>query len=522
MRKRIVSIVFATVLAASLAACGFSSKTSGGAAEDQIIENTANAQDEAKAESGVAALDSKSADSSKAEIADSSTAAATDSSSASKPIKAEEITETPKPTKAPEKPAETKKSIGDYNPDDVKVTFERVYADDKESGKISATYKGEEIWSKTTGSYPVSQLDTVKGLSKYNKKYYYVEKGSIVCVDLATGDELWRNSEFLGSPAEWAYGFGGDGTLYISGYLGPDLFVCSPDGKTVQNIGSFREDFYWPYELTYYEDAKMVKLVYEMSPYGDGGTLYISTSDYTAHEEKDFNNNSSSKDNEDGPIYYPNVKNFLSLREGPSTDSARKKKIYPGTALVVLGYENGMARVRVRDTGETGYVNPDYIKAADSSGSEDGPIYYPNVQNFLSLREGPSTDSARKKKIYPGTALVVLGYENGMARVRVQDTGETGYVNPDYIKAAGSSGKKDSSGSKDSSNSDLKPGMTAYANVKEYLSLRDGPSTSANVIRKLPDWAELTILEYPQGKMVKVRDEESGLTGYVHTDFLSY
>ena len=64
--------------------------------------------------------------------------------------------------------------------------------------------------------------------------------------------------------------------------------------------------------------------------------------------------------------------------------------------------------------------------------------------------------------------------------------------------------------------------MTAYANVKEYLSLREGPSTSSDVIDKLPDWTEFTILDYPEGKMVHVRVEETGQTGYVHVDFLSY
>ena len=131
-------------------------------------------------------------------------------------------------------------------------------------------------------------------------------------------------------------------------------------------------------------------------------------------------------------------------------------------------------------------------------------------------------------KLYPGTPLMVLGFENGMARVRVPGTDEEGYVNANYSKPAdssdnsNSSGSSSSSSSKSSSDSDLKPGMTAYANVKEYLSLREGPSTSSDVIDKLPDWTEFTILDYPEGKMVHVRVEETGQTGYVHIDFLSY
>jgi hypothetical protein len=396
------------------------------------------------------------------------------SSTTNTPIKPELIendktesgkTDSSKPD-APEKKTgeETKKSgnsesLGDYDPYDVKVSLELDHTDDdKEFAHITANYNGKEIWNKTTGAYPTAQLDCVSNIGKDGKRYYYVEHGSIVCVDLATGEEIWRNNEFGGSPAKWASGFGGDGTIYVSGYLGPDLFICKSDGTTVKSIGSFREDFYWPYELTYYADANLVKLVYEMSPYGDGGELFISLDDYTAREEKDFEDNSGSKDSssEEGPIYYPDVENWLSLRSGPSTDAPMINKLYPGTPLMVLGFENGMARVRVPGTDEEGYVNANYIKPADSSDN------------------------------------------------------------------SGSSGSSSSSSSKSSSDSDLKPGMTAYANVKEYLSLREGPSTSSDVIAKLPDWTEFTILDYPEGKMVHVRVEETGQTGYVHIDFLSY
>lgn len=482
MRKRLMTILLTAALAVTLASCGTASNGAAGATQNQATEDAAKAQEDVKAESAKAAPESK-AESTVSEAAKAESEAAkteSDTSSATNsPIKPEliesgktesEKTDSSKPA-APEKTAEeeTKKSsgsgesLGDYDPDDVNVTLELGHSGNNEFANITATYNGKEIWSKKTGAYPTSQLDCVSNIGKCGKRYYYVESGAIVCLDLATGDEIWKNYEFGGSPAKWASGFGEDGTIYVSGYLGPDLFVCKSDGTTAKSIGSFRDDFYWPYELTYYEDANLVKLVYEMSPYGDGGELFISLDDYTAREEKDFEDNTGSKD----------------------------------------------------------------ISSKDSS-SEDGEIYYPDVENYLSLRSGPSTDAPRKNKIYPGTALIVLGYENGMAKVRVEGTDEEGYVNPNYIKPAGSSGSngtsssKDSSSSKSSSDSDLKPGMTAYANVKEYLSLREGPSTSSDVITTLPDWTEFTILDYPEGKMVHVRVEETGQTGYVHVDFLSY
>ena len=103
----------------------------------------------------------------------------------------------------------------------MKVSLELDHTDDdKEFAHITATYNGKEIWNKTTGAYPTSQLDCVSNIGKDGKRYYYVEHGSIVCVDLATGEEIWRNNEFGGSPAKWASGFGGDNSNIIESYSG--------------------------------------------------------------------------------------------------------------------------------------------------------------------------------------------------------------------------------------------------------------------------------------------------------------
>ena len=63
--------------------------------------------------------------------------------------------------------------------------------------------------------------------------------------------------------------FDEDGTLYISGFFGPDLFVVDKNGTTVTRIEMFSGDYYWPSKL---EDADgQVIITFDGGPEMDGG-----------------------------------------------------------------------------------------------------------------------------------------------------------------------------------------------------------------------------------------------------------
>ncbi len=328
---------------------------------------------------------------------------------------------------------------GSYDPWDVKVSLEVIHDGEKEFAFIVAVYKGQVIWTRTTPKFNTAEVDYVSAIGKNDYTYYYSEDGDIVCLDLSNGSVLWRNKDFGGYPGKWSAGFDGDGCLYICGYFGPDLFICDSEGTTIKRITSVNDDYYWPYELTYYEEEDTVKVVYEGTPSGKSQALYIDLTDYSysvGEYQEDIP--------VDGGIYYAKVNEFLSLRAWPSTSADVVEKLLPGTLMMLLYYDSGMAYVEVLNTGDYGYVNPAYIAPADYG--------------------TPGYDTATK----------------------------------------------------------LVPGATVYADVKEFLSLRKEASTSAPVIVRLPDGASMTVLEKPEGKLVRVRHNKSKLEGYVHVDFITF
>ena len=104
-----------------------------------------------------------------------------------------------------------------------------------------------------------------------------MEGGTVKALDLGSGAVIWSNDEFTGC----AYGsdFGEDGTLYVCGYYGPDLFVVDRDGNMLKRIDSFRENYIWPHKIKYLGDQ--LAITYSGTPSGAEETLYINLSDYS-------------------------------------------------------------------------------------------------------------------------------------------------------------------------------------------------------------------------------------------------
>ena len=111
---------------------------------------------------------------------------------------------------------------------EVTVNFKRVEDSSSERGEISGiSAQGDVIWQYVTETYPRTELDRVNDIGTFDGRYYLVEGGTVKAFDLGSGSVIWSNDEFTGC----AYGsdFGEDGTLYVCGYYGPDLFVVDVD-----------------------------------------------------------------------------------------------------------------------------------------------------------------------------------------------------------------------------------------------------------------------------------------------------
>lgn len=112
---------------------------------------------------------------------------------------------------------------------------------------------GMEQWKKQTSSYEKSNVENIVEIGQNNGAYYYVEGGTVVKLDLKTGEELWRCDDVnVGSPKEEAVAISEDGTVYVSGYLGPDFVAIREDRTMLYKIDTFAEGYssdYLPYKI---------------------------------------------------------------------------------------------------------------------------------------------------------------------------------------------------------------------------------------------------------------------------------
>ena len=135
---------------------------------------------------------------------------------------------------------------------------------------------GAEVWKHTVDIGDITELystDAFLGGTADEPRVlvYNAEKG-LSCLDPRTGDVIWflsREETSLG--AGLAHAVDADGTLYISGYYGPDPVCIDMDGhvRWQSSVGS--DSIYWPYEIRIEGDAVVTR--YEMNYDADSGAL---------------------------------------------------------------------------------------------------------------------------------------------------------------------------------------------------------------------------------------------------------
>ena len=234
----------------------------------------------------------------------------------------------------------------------------------------------------------------------------------------------------------------------------------------------------------------------------------------------------------DNIVYIADVYESLTLRNAPSTSAAALCLLPPFTELYITEFTNDtMVKIITIGTEYTGYVNKNYLarkgavtqRAGKSKpAASTGPIYYADVYDFLTLRNAPSTSAGEIDRLLPFTAMRVESWTNGMAYVTVLETNQTGYVNGDYITADPNSTKRagKSKSPVNMTGHGFSVGNYCFADVKEYLTLRNAPSTSAGELARLPDDTMMVILEICNEKMMKVQVVSTGQVGYVNRNYV--
>ena len=171
------------------------------------------------------------------------------------------------------------------------ITFETFYVDDGEYAVITATnIFGRVAWTYTTPTYPLAQLSVVQEVGLYNDTYYFLENGTVVALNIYTANTMWTNDSFGGASALSV--IGPDGTIYLSGYLGPDFCAIDANGNTLARIPSVDDYYYWPCEMTL--ENNMIRLVFTEGISGTDGppTYLIDTTTFQYFKETTVDNGS--------------------------------------------------------------------------------------------------------------------------------------------------------------------------------------------------------------------------------------
>ena len=251
MRKSIALLLCGAFLTVTLSACGSkaddTTAADAAAASETVTEQNTENEPEAATEQ-------------------------TTEDAAASDTEADGASDTSEVVETPEEPTYTVESI----------KYERsAYGSSKLYATITAyDADGNEVWNYRTADYdPGFQLDQVSEIGLNGDHYYLNEDKAILCFDREDGSLLWKNEEFGGYLAQTAFAFGEDGTLYISGYMGPDLFAVDKDGNTLARVESYDSNIYWPYDASL--EGSELTIIFENMEGNDPLTEVISIEDYS-------------------------------------------------------------------------------------------------------------------------------------------------------------------------------------------------------------------------------------------------
>lgn len=122
---------------------------------------------------------------------------------------------------------------------------------------------------------------------------------------------------------------------------------------------------------------------------------------------------------------------FLNLREGPGTQYPVIRRIYPGDKAGFIAEKGSWLRVFVAG-GHIGWASEKYMTPITSYSGEEVQVQ-PTSDGFLNLREGPGSDHAIKRRIYPGDFAVVVERSGNWTRILTRD-GTLGYAHSRWLR----------------------------------------------------------------------------------------
>ena len=132
-----------------------------------------------------------------------------------------------------------------------------------------------------------------------------------------------------------------------------------------------------------------------------------------------------------GLVVAENDLGYLNLRAGPGTQHAVLERMRPGDRVAVIETLGRWARVRSPGGGE-GWASLDYLERVGALTRDAAPLFVARGSDWLNLRDGPSTDSAILRRMYPGDRLEPLARDGAWLLIR-HVSGAVGSAHSDYV-----------------------------------------------------------------------------------------
>ena len=175
----------------------------------------------------------------------------------------------------------------------VKITNEKINTDDAKYYMVvkGLDDKNNEVWTYTTGTDYVAQIDLLEFLQENGDTVYINEHGKIVALNKQDGKVIWENTDYKGGGSSH-FKFDENGCLYLSSAMSLDLLAIDSNGKTMKKISKVSDTMFWPTDLSLEEGY--VKLTFEVTGFsGDKDNNYVY---FELDDLKNTNNNIIAKE----------------------------------------------------------------------------------------------------------------------------------------------------------------------------------------------------------------------------------
>ena len=141
-----------------------------------------------------------------------------------------------------------------------KVTYTYLQDDDQEFYTFQGIDpEGNIAWTKESAHLDMAQIQRIMPIGTWEDRFLYNEGGTVVALNIVTGQELWRNEEFRGCfGSEKAVLIDPAGFVYLCGGDTPDFFACDMEGNTVLRINSLEDNPGIPFAIRQEGDTLII------------------------------------------------------------------------------------------------------------------------------------------------------------------------------------------------------------------------------------------------------------------------